>query len=86
MDVSRGVGVLTEVCAADGVFVFTGCGKRVAVGIEVASRVTVGTGAGAKSRFAAGSPKTAVAPAITANTSDVTSHCQPFTVRVRRVR
>lgn len=85
-DISSAVDAGEGVRAGDGASVRVGCGKIDSVGSEVASRVTVGTGAGANSRSATGSPTAPTTTAETASANEVTSHCQPVTVRARRVR
>lgn len=75
-----------EVCVGDGASVCVGCGEIAAVGIEVASSVTVETGTGANILSAMGLPTTPTTTAATVSAKDVTSHCQPVTVRARRVR
>lgn len=84
MDVSSAVEVGMEVRVADGVSVSAGGVST--VGIEVASRVTVGMGVGTKSLSAMGSPVTPTTTAKNTSARDVTSHCHPATVRARRVR
>jgi hypothetical protein len=80
VDVARGVWIGSRVCVADGASVSVGCGKSAAVGIGVDA------GEGEKSRFATGEPNTTTAIAITDSTREVISHCQPITMRARRVR
>lgn len=48
--------------------------------------VAVETGAGANSRFATGGPNIPIVTASTVNANEVSSHCQPVTMRARRVR
>jgi hypothetical protein len=81
-DISSAVDAGAGVHVGDGASICVGC----IVGSEVASRVTVGTGAGANSRSATGSPTAPTTTAETASANEVTSHCQPVTVRARRVR
>ena len=83
---SRGVVVGLGVCVADGTSVFAGWGIKAAVGIDVASTRTVGPGAGARNLFATDGPNMAETAVNVNNTNDAISHCQPVTIRARRVR
>lgn len=80
------MGVGGEVRVGKGASVRVGCGESIAVGSEVASRVTVGWGAGANNLSATGVPTVPTTTAETASAREVTSHCQPVIVRARRVR
>jgi hypothetical protein len=82
--VARGASVGLGVRVADGVSV--SAGNKAAVGIGVDTSVTVGLGAGEKSRFATEGPNKADAAVNVNNTNDAISHCQPVIMRARRVR
>ena len=81
-----GVRVASGVIVAVAVSVSVGEGMGVRVGGGVHVSVTVGIAVGGKTWFASGLPNTAEAPAKDASTKASTSHCQPATMRARRVR
>ena len=85
-EMGGGVCVGRMVRVAGGSSVASGRGNTGAVagGTDVDAMAV--TGAGANIRFATGRPNTPPTIAITANTRETVNHCQPVTMRARRVR
>jgi len=69
-----------------GTSVASGCGRSAAVGKGEDVGTTVMLGAGENILLARGCPKTAPAIATSVKAPDVANHCQPVTMRARRVR
>jgi len=69
-----------------GICVETGPAVRVEIGVGVDAGVTDKIGGGEKSRFATGLPNMADAMVTESRTNETISHCQPVTMRARRVR